>query len=72
MIEVRHDGNVIEEFLELNKRLSKFNMHIRVWGLLAVANDNDTYGHHGYVLNNVRDVRVIEGFVTGLEEGAAL
>ena len=42
-------------------------MHIKSWGRLAVALDSDTYGHQGYVLNNVMDIDVIEGFVEGLE-----
>ena len=63
----RNDGEVIEKFNDLNKRLEKFKMHIKSWGLLAVANDSDIYGHKGYVLNNVRDIDVIEGFVKGLE-----
>lgn len=67
MIKDRHDGNVLCEFEELNTRLKKFNMHIKAWGYLAVALDSDPYGHSGYALNNVLDIRVISGFVNGLE-----
>ena len=68
MREDRHDGNVIKEFNELNLRLKKFDMHISAWGYLAVAYDSDPDGDNGYALNNVKDVRVIEGFVNGLEQ----
>jgi hypothetical protein len=58
-------SDVINAFRDLNKRLSEFDMHIKPWGRLAVVLDSDPYSN--YVLNNVEDIKVIEGFVSGLE-----
>jgi hypothetical protein len=63
----RHDGDVIVEFLKCEKRLKKYNMHISAWGKLAIADDKDTHGHHGYLLNNIKDISVITAFIDGLE-----
>lgn len=68
----RHDGDVIVEFLQCQKRLKKLNMHINAWGYMAVADDKDTHGHHGYLLNNVKDIRVITAFIDGLETAQKL
>ena len=65
MNDEKQHGNVIIKFNDLNKRLSKFNMHIKPWGRLAVCLDEDP--HSGYILNNIDDIDVIEGFVNGLE-----
>lgn len=64
-MDVKKHGAVIEKFNDLNKRLAKFKMHISPWGRLAVCLDEDPYS--GYILNNVDDIAVIEGFVSGLE-----
>jgi hypothetical protein len=58
-------SDVINAFKDLNERLSEFDMHIKPWGRLAVVLDSDP--HNNYVLNNVLDIKVIEGFVEGLE-----
>ena len=60
-----NDAEVIIKFQQLNERLSKFDMHIKPWGKLAVVKNSDP--HNGYVLNNVTDIKVIAGFVQGLE-----
>jgi hypothetical protein len=60
-----NQSDVISAFISLNARLKKFNMHIKPWGRLAVVLDSDPYSN--YVLNNVEDIKVIEGFVDGLE-----
>jgi hypothetical protein len=60
-----NQSDVINAFRDLNKRLSKFAMHIKPWGRLAVVLDSDPYSN--YVLNNLEDIKVIEGFVLGLE-----
>jgi hypothetical protein len=60
-----NQSDVINAFRDLNKRLNKFSMHIKPWGRLAVVLDSDPYSN--YVLNNVEDIKVIEGFVSGLE-----
>ena len=62
-------GYVIKKYQELNLRLRKFGMHIAPWGRLAVCLDSDP--HSGYVLNNVKDIDVIDGFVKGLEYQAS-
>jgi hypothetical protein len=66
----RHDGDVIVEFLQCEKRLKKFEMHISTGGYLAVVTDSSP--HRGYVLNNVKDIRVISGFIDGLETAQKL
>ena len=58
-------SDVINAFSNLNKRLNEFSMHIKPWGRLAVVLDSDPYSN--YVLNNVEDIKVIEGFIAGLE-----
>jgi len=58
-------SEVINDFIDLNKRLNKFAMHIYPWGKLAVVLDSDP--HNNYVLNNVDDLKEIKGFVAGLE-----
>jgi hypothetical protein len=60
-----NQSDVINAFINLNLRLKEFNMHIKPWGRLAVVLDSDPYS--GYILNNVLDIKVIEGFVNGLE-----
>tara|TARA_R110000751_G_C13756972_1_gene478837 strand:- start:1492 stop:1758 length:267 start_codon:yes stop_codon:yes gene_type:complete len=65
MIEAKHDGSVLIKYEKLNRRLEKFGMHIKAWGYIAVCLDSDPYS--GYVLNNVKDIDVVEGFVLGLE-----
>ena len=60
-----NQSDVINAFIDLNSRLKEFKMHIQPWGKLAVVLDADPYS--GYVLNNVVDIKVIEGFVDGLE-----
>ncbi len=63
----KNDGSILIKYTDLNNRLKKFGMHISAWGYIAVALDSDPYGHKGYALNNVKDIDVIEGFVSGLE-----
>ena len=65
MMKERHDGNVIALYNSLDKRLKPFGLCIKSWGPLAVAEIESP--HSGYIINNVTDVRVIEGFVNGLE-----
>lgn len=67
MNEEKNDGSILIKCEDLNRRLKKFDMHIKAWGYIAVALDSDPYGHQGYALNNVKDIDVIEGFVAGLE-----
>lgn len=64
-MDVKKHGKVIEQFNDLNRRLAKFKMHVKSWGRLAVCLDEDP--HSGYIINNVDDMAVIEGFVSGLE-----
>ena len=61
----KHDGTVVKKYNELNHRLKPFGLVITPWGRLAVAEIGNE--RKGYILNNVLDINVIEGFVKGLE-----
>ncbi len=61
----KEDGDVIIKYNNLNKRLKKFGMKVEPWGYLAVCLESNS--HSGYIINNVDDINVIEGFVKGLE-----
>jgi hypothetical protein len=64
MTELTH-ADVLKKFKVLNQRLSVFNMHIYVWSKLSVALNSSP--HNNFVLNNITNIDVIEGFVAGLE-----
>jgi hypothetical protein len=64
MTELTH-ADILKKFTVLNQRLSVFNMHIYAWGKLAVALNSNP--HNNFVLNNITNIDLIEGFVAGLE-----
>ena len=65
----KNHGEAISKFEELQNRFKKYGMFIKAWGLLAVAKDDDPYGHSGYIINNKDSIEEIESFLEGYEFG---
>jgi hypothetical protein len=69
---MQNDGNLLVQFVQCQKRLKKFNMHIHVWSTSTIAVYRDTHGQQEYLLNNVKDIRTLSGFIDGLETAQKL
>jgi len=65
----KNHGEAISKFEKLQNRFKKYGMFIKAWGLLAVAKDDDPYGHRGYIINNKDSIEEIESFLEGYEFG---
>jgi hypothetical protein len=61
----QHDGNLIERFGIYQTQLNKLGLTMDSWGRICVYETGNRGA--GYVLNNVTNIDVVEGFIEGIK-----